>query len=191
MKKNIYIELNNIIRDINTKTVQVYKSDNPEKEFPEDYDGQDLQKYLGVEDGDELIEFMYVEAPMRIFGYASETEDGVSFMLNEFYKKYRDEHNLIIFSNEIEKSKPATLMFLARMGLLIDNIKFFPLKDYINVNKEADIIITNNEDIINVGESTYITVNKKESDFKNNEIIKVTSFKELVENEYIERNELA
>jgi hypothetical protein len=82
-------------------------------------------------------------------------------------------------------------MFLARMGILIDNVKFFPLKDYVNVNKESDIIITNNEDIINVGKSTYITVNKKESDLKNNEIVKVTSFKELVENEYIERNELA
>ncbi len=86
MKKNIYIELNNIIRDINTKTVQVYKSDNPEKEF-EDYKGEDLQEYLGVESTEELIEFMYVEAPMRIFGYAGESEEGVSFMVNEFYKK--------------------------------------------------------------------------------------------------------
>ena len=188
MKKNIYIELNNIIRDINTKTVQVYKSDNPEKEF-EDYNGEDLQEYLGVESTEELIEFMYVEAPMRIFGYAGESEEGVSFMVNEFYKKYRDSHNVFIFSNEIEKSKPATLMFLARMGILIDNIKFFPLKEFNKINKKADIIITNNQNIINVGGSSYITINKKESDKK--EVISVTSFKELVEDEYIERNEFA
>ena len=187
MKKNIYIELNNVIRDINSKTVEVYKSDNPDKEFEGDYDGEDLQKYLGIESTDELIDFMYVECPMRIFGYSSETERGISFMINEFYKKYRDSHKVTIFSNEIEKSKPATLMFLARMGILVDNVKFFPLNDFDAVNEQADIIITNNKKIINSKKTNYITTNKKES--KNKNVTQVTSFKELVEDEYIERNE--
>jgi hypothetical protein len=49
MKKNIYIELNNVIRDINSKTVQIYKSDNLEHELPEEYNGEDLQEYLNFE----------------------------------------------------------------------------------------------------------------------------------------------
>ena len=57
-------------------------------------------------------------------------------MVNEFYKKYRDKFNIILFSNEIEKSKPNTLMFLIRMGILIDNIEFFPLEDFKSVNEK-------------------------------------------------------
>lgn len=196
MKKNIYIELNNIIRDINTKTIQVFKSDNPEKEF-EEYNGEDLQEYLGVESAEELIEFMYVEAPMRIFGYSGESEEGVSFMINEFYKKYRDTHNIFIFSNEIEKSKPATLMFLARMGILIDNIEFFPLEDFESVNEKADIIITNNLNITKYKKTKYIKINKEEHNEEDKvtnyheDVLCVSSIKDLVEDEYIERNEFA
>lgn len=191
MKKNIYIELNNVIRDINSKTVLVYKADNLEQELPEEYNGEDLQEYLNFETKEELIEYMYVECPMRIFGYSNEYEEGTSFMVNEFYKKYRDRHNITIFSNEIEKSKPATLMFLARMGILIDKIEFFPLEDFESVNKKADIIITNNENITKLNKVTYVKINQEEPNKEHKNVLYVSSIKDLVENEYFERNELA
>mgnify|MGYP003138091242 CR=1 FL=1 len=184
MKKNIYIELNNVIRDIVSKTILVYKADNLEKEL-EEYVGQDLQEYLGFETKEDLIEYMYVECPMRIFGYSNECEEGTSFMVNEFYKKYRDEYNVILFSNEIEKSKPATLMFLARMGILIDKIEFFPLEDFKSVNEKADIIITNNLKIIEFKKVQYIKINKEEINKNNSNILYVSSIKDLVEDEYI------
>jgi len=192
MKKNIYIELDGVIRDVKSKTIQVYKADNPEKEFKEEYRGENLQDYLGIETSEELIEFMYIEAPMRIFGYSGESDEGVTFMVNEFYKKYRDEYNIFIFSNEIEKSKPATLMFLARMGILIDNISFFPLKDFDTVNEKANIIISNNENIIKNNNNTrYIKINQEDSPKDDKNILYVSSFKDLVEYEHIERNEFA
>jgi len=197
MKKNIYIELNNIIRDIVSKTIIVYKADNLEKEFEDEYVGQDLQEYLGFKTKEELIEYMYIECPMRIFGYSNECEEGTSYMVNEFYKKYRDTHNIVLFSNEIEKSKPATLMFLARMGILIDKIEFFPLEDFESVNEKADIIITNNLNITKYKKTKYIKINKEEYDKDNqtgnyhDNVLCVSSIKDLVENEYIERNEFA
>jgi len=191
MKKNIYIELNNVIRDIISKTILVYKADNLEKEFEDEYVDQNLQEYLGFETKEDLIEYMYVECPMRIFGYSNECEEGTSFMVNEFYKKYRDEYNVILFSNEIEKSKPATLMFLARMGILIDKIEFFPLEDFKSVNQKADIIITNNVKITEFKKTKYIKINKEEQN-KNNKVneyhgnvLCVSSIKDLVEYEYI------
>ena len=191
MKKNIYIELNNVIRDIISKTILVYKADNLEKEFGDEYVDQNLQEYLGFETKEDLIEYMYVECPMRIFGYSNECEEGTSFMVNEFYKKYRDEYNVILFSNEIEKSKPATLMFLARMGILIDKIEFFPLEDFKSVNQKADIIITNNVKITEFKKTKYIKINKEEQN-KNNKVneyhgnvLCVSSIKDLVEDEYI------
>lgn len=197
MKKNIYIELNNVVRDINSKTVLVYKADNLEHELPEKYEGEDLQEYLDFESKEELIEYMYVECPMRIFGYSNECVEGTSFMINEFYKKYRDTHNIIIFSNEIEKSKPATLMFLARMGILVDKIEFFPLEDFESVNEKADIIITNNLNITRIKKSRYIKINEEEYDKDNDvanyrgDVLYISSIKDLIENEYIERNEFA
>jgi len=188
MKKNIYIELNNVIRDINSKTVQIYKSDNLEHELPEEYNGEDLQEYLNFDSKEDLLEYMYVECPMRIFGYSNECTEGTSLMLNEFYKKYRDIYNITIFSNEIEKSKPATLMFLARMGILVDSIEFFPLEDFTTVNEKADIIITNNQNIIKGDYDTkYIKIKQTESHDNIGNVISVESLKNLVEDEYIER----
>jgi hypothetical protein len=190
MKKNIYIELNNVIRDINSKTVQIYKSDNLEHELPEEYNGEDLQEYLNFESKEDLLEYMYVECPMRIFGYSNECTEGTSLMLNEFYKKYRDIYNITIFSNEIEKSKPATLMFLARMGILVDSIEFFPLEDFTTVNEKADIIITNNQNIIKGHYNTkYIKINQTQSHDNIDNVISVESLKNLVEDEYIERKQ--
>ena len=192
MKKNIYIELNNVIRDINSKTVLVYKADNLDHELPEQYEGEDLQEYLNFDSKEELIEYMYVECPMRIFGYSNECEEGASFTINEFYKKYRDQYHIVIFSNEIEKSKPATLMFLARMGILIDNVEFFPLEDFKTVNERANIIVTNNQNIINMCDvNTYIPINQEEPNKEYKNILYVPSLKDLVENEYIKRNEFA
>jgi hypothetical protein len=155
---------------------------------------------------------MYVECPMRIFGYSNECVEGTSLMLNEFYKKYRDIYNITIFSNEIEKSKPATLMFLARMGILVDSIEFFPLEDFTTVNEKADIIITNNQNIIKGDYNTkyikidiiitnnqniikgdydtkYIKINQTESHDNIDNVISVESLKNLVEDEYIERKQ--
>ena len=193
MKKNIYIELNDVIRDITSKTILVYKADNLEKELEEEYKGEGLQEYLGFDTKEDLIEYMYVECPMRIFGYSNECEEGASFMVNELYKKYRDRHHIVIFSNEIEKSKPATLMFLARMGILVDNVEFFPLEDFKTVNTRADIIITNNEKISENKEVEYIKINQEECDKENKgphgNVLYVSSIKDLIENEYIERYE--
>lgn len=196
-KPNIYIELNNIIRDIVSKTILVYKADNLEHELPDEYNGEDLQEYLGFGSKEELLEYMYVECPMRIFGYSNELEEGVSYMINEFYKKYRDKFNITIFSNEIEKSKPATLMFLARMGILVDSIEFFPLEDFETVNEKADIIITNNLNITKSKKTLYIKINKEEYDKDNKEVnyhgnvLYVSSIQDLIKDEYIERHEFS
>ncbi len=86
---------------------------------------------------------MYVECPMEIFGNGLALKDNIFNTLNGFYKDFRDEHEIIIVSEEIEKSKSATLFFLAKYGCLIDNIKFFGLNSfYDNVWEEVDMLIT-------------------------------------------------
>ena len=190
MGKSIYLELNGVIRDVVSKALQVYKIENPESELPDELESNDLVKEFNFSNKEELIDFLYVESPMRVFGYASEKVDGVSFMVNELYKKYRDKYTITIFSNEVEKSKPATLMFLARMGILIDNIKFYPLENFTSVWDDADIVISSNPEILNnkvKNKKSIKVIDKYNEDVTSD--ITIKSIKDIVENEYFEREQ--
>jgi len=55
---------------------------------------------------------------------------------------------LIIISDEIEKSKPATLFFLSKYGILIEKILFFSKVTQKTIWKEFDILVTANPDLI-------------------------------------------
>ena len=114
------------------------------------------------------------------------------YLLNEIYKKFRDEYKFILFSNEIEKSKPATLLFLAKTGILIDNISFYPLEDYTTIWKESDIIISGDMNILKMKPTDKFSIKfttgyneESESDET------INSLKDLLENDYFTRPEFA
>jgi len=190
-RKVIAIELNGVIRNIVDKIIEIYES---EKEITLDrpLSSLDLQKELDFSTKEELIDFIYIESPMRVFGYSKEIEESSIFIINEIYKKFRDEYKIIIFSNEVEKSKPATLMFLARTGCLIDNVQFFPLEDYDSIWKNSDIVISALPTILDGKPKNKISI-KYENPY--NEDIKadfnITSLKQLLENEYFTTTEFA
>jgi len=190
-RKVIAIELNGVIRNIIDKIIEIYES---EKEITVDrpLSSLDLQKELDFSTKEELIDFIYIESPMRVFGYSKEIEESSIFIINEIYKKFRDEYKIIIFSNEVEKSKPATLMFLARTGCLIDNVQFFPLEDYDSIWKNSDIVISALPTILDGKPKNKISI-KYENPY--NEDIKadfnITSLKQLLENEYFTTTEFA
>jgi len=77
------------------------------------------------------------------------------------------------------------------MGILIDKIEFFPLEDFKSVNEKADIIITNNLKITEFKKAKYIKINKEKhnknnkSDNYHDNVLYVSSIKDLVEDEYI------
>ena len=190
-RKVISIELNGVIRNIVDKIIEIYEN---EKEITVDrpLSSLDLQKELDFSTKEELIDFIYIESPMRVFGYSKEIEESSIFIINEIYKKFRDEYKIIIFSNEVEKSKPATLMFLARTGCLIDNVQFFPLEDYDSIWKNSDIVISALPAILDGKPKNKISI-KYENPY--NEDIKadfnITSLKQLLENEYFTTTEFA
>ena len=129
---------------------------------------------------------------MRVFGYSREIEDGAILIINEIYKKFRDDYKIILFSNEIEKSKPATLIFLAKNGCLVDTIQFYPLEDYSTVWDESDIVISAASDIITTKVPNKISI-KYENQY-NKDIdsdFTIDSLKQLLENEYFTTNEFA
>ena len=176
MMKTIFIQLNGIIRDYESKVKEVFCSEKDCEEIDFEQDKQ-LKEILGFETLEDYIEFLYVESPMRVFGYSKEREEGLIHQLNEFYRENRDKIKICIFSNEIEKSKPATLMFLARYGCLIDNIHFFPLMEKQEIINQCDLLIVNESFIEgNMDEKVVVFDYKDESLYKN----KIINFNEIL-----------
>ena len=139
----IGITINGVLRDTLQKVISIYNRYNETELNVDDFESLNLLDYLKFETEEELLEWMYVECPMEIFGNGVALSDNIFNTLNTFYKDFRDEHEIVILSEEIEKSKSATLFFLAKYGCLVDNIKFFGLNSfYENVWDEVDMLIT-------------------------------------------------
>tara|TARA_R110000787_G_scaffold40066_10_gene99844 strand:- start:1828 stop:2403 length:576 start_codon:yes stop_codon:yes gene_type:complete len=172
--KRISISITGVLRDITSKLITLNNKYN-EREFEGELPDLDLVKHLEFDSEEDLINFMYVECPLQLFGYSNELEEGSFYNLNEFYKKFRDEYEIVLVSEEIEKSKPATLVFLAKHGSLIDRIEFYPLNKSDKVWDKTDIFVTSEELILNKKPSDKTSIkfkNKYNKDIKSDFTIK-------------------
>ena len=107
-----------------------------------------LMDHFRFNDENDLYSFMYEDFAMQIFGHAGSTETFTFNDLNDLYLKHRDKNELLIVSDEMGKSKPASLFFLSKFGCLLEKVKF-----YSNITKnlmwnEIDVLLTSNPDLI-------------------------------------------
>ena len=172
------IELNGVLRDTISKMTQVYEkhmveemADEIIKTYETTVDSEDyiemsfnevdfvyeikspvtslnLMDHFSFKDKDELYNFLYEEFPMQIFGHAPSTELTSFNDLNDVYYKLRDDHDLIIVSDEIGRSKPASLFFLSKFGCLIEKVKFYSNTTINSMWNEVDILLTSNPDLL-------------------------------------------
>jgi hypothetical protein len=68
--------------------------------------------------------------------------------LFDFYIENRDQHEILIVSDEIGKSKPATLFFLSKFGCQIEKVKFYSQITINSMWNEVDILLTANPDLL-------------------------------------------
>jgi len=108
----------------------------------------DLVKHFAFPNNDELYNFMYQEFPMQIFGHAPSAEMTSFNDLNDLYVKLRDEHDLLIVSDEIGKSKPASLFFISKFGCLLEKVKFYSNQTIKSMWDEVDVLLTANPDLL-------------------------------------------
>ena len=102
----------------------------------------ELEKHFSFKNKEELFNFMYEEYSMELFGHAPSTEMTTFNLLNEFYYKYRDTNEILIVSNEIGKSKPATLFFISKFGCLLEKVVFFSEITKNNMWNQVDVLLT-------------------------------------------------
>jgi len=173
--KRIGIEINGVLRDTIGKFSQLYekhmieeKNDDSktfeldmsgntqELELPEEFQYEilsdvttlDLIKHFKFNDENELYEFMYEDFAMQIFGHAGSTETFTFNVLNEIYVKYREKYDFLIVSDEIGKSKPASLFFLSKFGCLVEKIKFYSNSTINSMWDEVDVLLTANPQLL-------------------------------------------
>lgn len=156
----IAIDVNGVLRDTLTKIQQVYERwyiDNQIKqtededfkyEIISDVTTLDLATHLNFKDEDEIYNFLYVDHTMEIFGHSPSVEMNTFVDLNDFYFDNRDEHEILIVSDEIGKSKPATLFFISKFGCQLEKVKFYSKVTLENLWDELDVLVTANPELI-------------------------------------------
>lgn len=156
----IGIEINGVLRDTLKKIQEVYQKwyiDNPFLEESEntfeykvmsDVTTLNIGEHLSFKDDDELYNFLYKEYTMEIFGHAGSVEYNGMNDLNELYLDLRDNHDIWIISDEIGKSKPASLFFLSKFGCLVENFKFYSEATIESMWNTIDCLITANPKLL-------------------------------------------
>jgi len=171
----IAIDINSVIRDTFSKASQIYQRyylEETENEKTSTYDedtgkwvedkkeegfkyslnlpitGLNLNKHFVFKEESDLYNFFYQDFTMQIFGHAPSTDNNTFNIINDIYINLRDNHDLYLISDEMGKSKPATLFFLSKYGCLYENIIFYSKTTFDKVLDNFDLIITANPEII-------------------------------------------
>ena len=174
----IGIELNGVLRDTLKKIQQEYEKwylENPFKEDEEkseyevmsDLTTLEITKHLKFKDDDELYNFLYREHTMEIFGHAGSVETSSMMDFNEFYLDMRDSHEIIIVSDEIGKSKPASLFFISKFGCLVESVKFYSESTINSLWDSIDVLLTANPTLL-LNHPDEKKVIKYETSYNNN-----------------------
>jgi hypothetical protein len=157
----IGIEVNGVLRDTIDKFKTTYEKflidnnlENSESETPFDYkvtepiDSLDLMRHFSFPSKEEMFSFMFEDCPMEIFGHSPSSEMTTFSDLNEIYIKHRDKIEFTIISDEISKSKPATLFFLSKFSCQFERVIFYNEITKNQILNDFDLIVTSNPDII-------------------------------------------
>ena len=154
----IGIELNGVLRDTLKKIQQEYEKwyiENPFKEETDfeyqvisDLTSLDIKTHLKFKDEDELYDFLYKEHTMEIFGHAGSVEISSMMDFNEFYLDVRDNHDILIVSDEMGKSKPASLFFISKFGCLVETVKFYSESTINSMWDSIDVLLTANPKLL-------------------------------------------
>jgi hypothetical protein len=157
----IGIELNGVLRDTLKKIQQEYEKwylNNPFRDENEEDDFKyevlselttlDISNHLKFRSEDELYDFLYKEHTMEIFGHAGSVEPSGLLELNEFYLDMRESHDIIVVSDEIGKSKPASLFFISKFGCLVESVKFYSESTINSLWDSVEILLTANPKLL-------------------------------------------
>jgi hypothetical protein len=205
----IAIDINGVLRDTIGKFKQLYEKhliDSPQSEYlnttytidlsgnteiqnvsePFEYKtlspitSLDLKQHFAFQNEEEYYSFMYEEYCMELFGHAPSTEMSTFYDLNDVYHNLRQDVDFLLVSDEIGKSKPATLFFLSKFGCELEKIVFYSNITINSLWDEFDVLLTANPNLL-LNHPKDKKVIKFSTDYNKdiNKYDSITSLKEL------------
>ena len=145
----IGIALNEVLRDYLSQLLYTYDKYVQKTELEaKDITSLNLLEFLKFDSLDKLNSFIYLEAPLEIFGHADQKEDGLMNNFNQFLAdmEFEGEHKIELVSREVNKAIPSTLFFLSKTGCRAENIRF--VKQYEDKWDGLDVLITANPEAL-------------------------------------------
>lgn len=113
-----------------------------------DIDSIDLKNHFSFRNDEEYYSFMYEEYCMELFGHSPSTELSTFYDLNDTYINLRQQMDFLLISDEIGKSKPATLFFLSKFGCELEKVVFYSNITINSIWDEFDVLLTANPKLL-------------------------------------------
>ena len=160
----IGITINEVLRSFINQFAYTYEKYIGEVNIQEgDVTNFNLIEFFEFSDINRLNSFLYLEAPLEIFGHADQMSDGLNNHLNNFIMDTEDfgEHEIEIVSREVDKAIPSTYFFLSKIGLKASKVRF--VKNYADKWDGIDLLITANPKALESKPSGKISVKVKAS----------------------------
>ena len=151
----------------NTEEIEVITEDNFKYEELSEVTSLELNTHFSFKTNEEYFEFMYEDYTMELFGHAPSTEYSTFNDLNDLYLELRDRLDLSIVSDEISKSKPASLFFLSKFGCLLEKFRFYSNITLDDMWNDVDILVTSNPNLL-LNQPKGKTVIKFETQYNSN-----------------------
>jgi len=108
----------------------------------------DLKQHFAFQSEEEYYSFMYEEYCMELFGHTPSTEMTTFIDLNDIYVNNRRQWDFMVLSDEIGKSKPATLFFLSKFGCELEKVFFYSNITLKSIWNEFDVLLTANPNLL-------------------------------------------
>ena len=193
----IGIDLNDVVRAYSEQISYIYnkyycesESDTPHDLMETPFKSFHFQDFLeNIKDSTHFKDFLYVEAPQEIFGFADIIEENLDVFINRFVEDVIDEeeHELIFLDKGIGKSIPATFFFLAKTTISANNFK--TVRSDEAYWEHCDVLITANPNTLNCKPSDKISIKINQPynldslcDYDYNNLVSVIKNYETIEN---------
>jgi 5'(3')-deoxyribonucleotidase len=160
----IGISINEVLRDFIGQLTYTYDKYIEESDIKEgDVTNFNLIEFFKFDDINKLNSFLYLEAPLEIFGHADQMSDGLMNHFNHFLTDIIDdeEHEIELVSREIDKSIPSTYFFLSKTSCRANKIRF--VRQHIEEWDGLEVLVTANPIALENKPTNKISVKVKAS----------------------------
>lgn len=147
----VAVEIDGVLRDTYSKIEYLYQKflidelelvdEDFQYEIRQPYNTDDYRNHFIFKTEEEYVSFVYEEFAMQIFGHAPSTSMSTFYDLKDLMYNLKDDVEIVLISEQVGKTKPATLFFISKFSCEVDKIIFYNRKNIDKIWDEFDILV--------------------------------------------------